>query len=142
VKVTDVKIFLARNSHPNFLCFCTIVLDDSILISGIRIIQREQGLFVAMPARKRTDKCHHCLGTNNMDAKYCSQCGRRLLPDRVPRFPDGRRNLYFDVVHPVNAECRSIVEQAVLEAYQKEVELSKTANYQPVQDIFLLEEGA
>ena len=55
MKITSVKIFKDRDgSHPGFLGFATIILDDCLCIRNIRIIrkQADQRMFVAMPSFK------------------------------------------------------------------------------------------
>lgn len=59
----------------------TVVIDDAIAIHDIRIIQGENGLWVAMPSRKTAT------------------------------------GEYRDVAHPISAEARKAVEEAVFAEY-------------------------
>lgn len=59
----------------------TVVIDDAIAIHDIRIIQGENGLWVAMPSRKTAT------------------------------------GEYRDVAHPISAEARKAVEDAVFAEY-------------------------
>jgi len=43
----------------------------------------------------------------------------------------GRLKLHADIAHPINAECRHQIEQAVLSAYHNELERSKQPGYVP-----------
>ena len=45
-----------------------------------------------------------------------------VMPSR--KNPDGS---YRDIVHPINAQFRGVVEEAVLSAYNKELEIAKAA---------------
>lgn len=45
-----------------------------------------------------------------------------VMPSR--KNPDGT---YRDIVHPINAQFRGILEEAVIDAYNKELELAKAA---------------
>ena len=49
MEITDVKITLV--DEGKLRAFATIVLDDSIAVHGLKVIQGQSGLFVAMPAR-------------------------------------------------------------------------------------------
>lgn len=60
----------------------SVTLGNSFVIHGVRVVEGEKGLFVAMPQRK-----------------------------------DGEK--YRDVAHPVTAEMRGLLANAVLEEYQR-----------------------
>jgi stage V sporulation protein G len=49
MEITDVKITLV--DQGKLRAFATIVLDDCIAVHGLKVIQGQSGLFVAMPSR-------------------------------------------------------------------------------------------
>ncbi len=48
--ITSIQIFPLR--HPKLLANATIVLDDCFVLSGLKIVDGCNGLFVAMPVEK------------------------------------------------------------------------------------------
>ena len=70
MEITDVKITLV--DQGKLRAFATIVLDDCIAVHGLKIIQGQSGLFVAMPSRSlangaRQDVAHP---SNNATRKW------------------------------------------------------------------------
>ena len=53
MKVTSVSVTLANQGKLR--AYVVIVIDDSLAIHGLRIIEGENGLFVSMPSRKQQD---------------------------------------------------------------------------------------
>lgn len=53
MKITDVKIYPVTD--PKLKAFATIVIDSCFLISDIKVISGEKGLFLSMPSKKRKD---------------------------------------------------------------------------------------
>lgn len=53
-----------------------------------------------------------------------------VMPSR--KNPD---NTYRDIVHPINAQFRGELEAAVIDAYNKEVELAAAAGDAPIEDV-------
>ena len=52
IKITDIKIFKI-NRRGALLGYANIVLNDSFIIRGIRLIENRKGVrFVSMPSRK------------------------------------------------------------------------------------------
>lgn len=84
MKITEVKVFPV-NGNDKLKAYASIVFDDSFIIRDLRVIAGNNGLFVAMPSRKRND------GT------------------------------FVDTAHPVNMETRTLIEENILSAYEKEV---------------------
>ena len=50
MNITDVKVFLRDSKQLR--AFVNIVIDDAFIIRNIKVIEGENGLFVAMPSRK------------------------------------------------------------------------------------------
>lgn len=55
MNITDVKIRKVGNSEGKLKAIASIVIDNSIAIHDIRIIDGDKGLFIGMPARKFSD---------------------------------------------------------------------------------------
>jgi stage V sporulation protein G len=131
VKITEVRVKIMDARGDKLQAFCTITLDDSFVIRDLKIIGGAKGIFVAMPSRKLTDRCPRCGCKNHLRASYCNDCGARLAHDRAPRDPNGRAKLHADVAHPINAPTREVLQRAVIDAFQAELERSKLPGYVP-----------
>jgi len=132
MEVTEIRVQLVEDnsgSNDRILAFCSITLDDEMVIRNLKIISGPRGRFVAMPSRKLTDRCDRCGDKNHMRARFCNQCGRRLDEERAARTPEGRAKLHADVAHPINMHCREKIQAAVLDAYAGELEASKRPGY-------------
>lgn len=53
VLVTDVKVFPVNEERLK--AYATITFDDCFVVRDLKVIQGSQGLFVAMPSKKRKD---------------------------------------------------------------------------------------
>ena len=53
MEITEVRISLREDAKLK--AFASITLDDCFVIRGLKIIKGQQGVFVAMPSRKRKD---------------------------------------------------------------------------------------
>ncbi len=81
MKITSVKVRKIEKEGSRMKGIASVVIDDAFAVKDIRVIEGENGLFIAMPSRK---------------------------------YPNGE---YRDVAHPINAETRSIFEDAIIEEY-------------------------
>ena len=81
--ITSVSVKKIEKESSQVKGFVTIVFDDMYAVHGIKIIEGENGLWVAMPSRKT---------------------------------PTGE---YTDIAHPINAEARKMIEDAIFEEYNK-----------------------
>jgi len=129
VNITDIKIKLMGDRNDKLAAFCSIILDDAMIIQDLKIIRGPQGIFVAMPSRKLTDKCPRCGGKNHLRARYCNDCGIRLRDDRAPIDINGRATLHADIAHPLNSAVRDMLQRRVLAAYAAELENAKSPDY-------------
>ncbi|WP_339727506.1 SpoVG family protein [uncultured Gimesia sp.] len=118
--ISEVRIKLMNDPHERLLAFCSITFDVSFVIRDLKIIQGAKGAFVAMPSRKLMDRCPKCHNKNHLRASFCNQCGVRLDENRAEKDDAGRARLYADIAHPINSECRELIQQEVLKAYQDE----------------------
>lgn len=115
--ITEVRIKLADGNDERLQAFCSITFDDSFVVRDIKIIDGPAGLFVAMPARQNTTGCPHCRSKNSTRALFCSQCGRTLVQNES-REPNEK--LYADIAHPINAECREMIQSRIIEEFLAE----------------------
>jgi len=131
VVITEVRIKLMDDSSENerLQAFCSVTFDDAYVVRDLKIIEGTKGSFVAMPSRKLTDRCPGCGSKNHLRARYCNQCGGKLDEDRATRDADGRVKLHADIAHPINSQCREIIQTAVLKAFHTEKEKSKQPGY-------------
>ncbi len=126
MKITDVTIQLAPMGQDRLRGFCCITIDGCFVVRDIKIIHGPNGLFVAMPSRKIMATCAQCRGKNHLHARFCNQCGT-TLPAMVPA--GERVKMHCDVAHPINAECRHMIEKEILAAYNNEFLHSQQPGY-------------
>jgi len=53
MKITEVKVFPVNEERLK--AYITIVLEDCFIVRDIRVINGNEGLFVAMPSKKKSD---------------------------------------------------------------------------------------
>ena len=127
--ITEVRVKLMEDSDDRLQAFCSITIDDSFVIRDLKIIEGSNGPFVAMPSRKLTSHCPQCGTKNHLRSLYCNQCGTRLKEDRTIRDQDGRAKLYADIAHPINSQCREMIQNHVIEEYRAEVQRASQPGY-------------
>ena len=129
MEITEVRIKLMSDNAERLLAFCSMTIDGCFVVRDLKIIRGIKGAFVAMPSRKLTDHCQRCHGKNALRSAYCSQCGQRQRDDRAVKGLDGRAKLYADIAHPINSECRDLIQNRVLEEYDLELIRSQQPGY-------------
>ena len=129
MEITEVRVKLMEDSDDRLQAFCSITFDDCFVVRDLKIIEGTNGPFVAMPSRKLTSHCPQCSCKNHLRAAYCNQCGLRLKDDRATRDQEGRAKLYADIAHPINSECREMIQNRVIAEYQTELERAKQPGY-------------
>lgn len=82
--VTDVRI-RRLTQEGKMRAIVSITLNDKFVVHDVRVIEGNNGLFVAMPSK---------------------------------RTPNGE---FRDIAHPINMEARQVIQQSVLEAYNREL---------------------
>ena len=85
MKITSVNVHKIEKENSRMRGIASVTLDECFVVRGIRIIEGDAGLFIAMPSRK--------VGEGN----------------------------FRDIAHPINAEMRQVLEDAVLNAYHEAV---------------------
>jgi stage V sporulation protein G len=134
VDISDVKVKLMGDRSDRLKAFCSVTIDNEFVIRDLKIIEGTNGMFVAMPSRKITDKCPTCSAKNHLRSKFCNECGARLNESRAGRDADGRTKLHADIAHPINSGCRDRMQKRIIKAFGDEVERSKLPGYKPSYD--------
>jgi len=129
MEITEVRIKLMDDAHDRLQAFCSITFDHCFVIRDLKIIQGVKGSFVAMPSRKLTDRCPRCHCKNQLRAPYCNQCGAKLDEERAARTSEGRTKLYADIAHPINTDCREMIQREVIQAFELELIRAKEPGY-------------
>jgi stage V sporulation protein G len=129
MEITEVRIKLMIESDDRLQGFCSVTFDNSFVVRDLKIIDGANGPFVAMPSRKLTSHCHQCGTKNHLRAQYCNQCGARLREDRAVRDSEGRAKLYADIAHPINSQCREMIQNRVIAEFRTEQERAKQPGY-------------
>jgi stage V sporulation protein G len=130
MQISEIRVKLVNNPSDRLKAFCTLTFDNAFVIRDLKIIEGTGGYFVAMPSRKLTDHCPSCSAKNHLRAKFCNECGARLDENRDKKIPN-RTKLHADIAHPVNTQSRELIQNSIIDAYHKEVELAKQPGYQP-----------
>jgi stage V sporulation protein G len=75
MNITDVRVFPV--GEEKLKAFASIIFDDCFVVSDIKIIQGDQGLFVSMPSKRRKN------GTFRDIAHPLNSETRRMIEDRI-----------------------------------------------------------
>lgn len=123
MEITEVRVKLMENSDDRLQAFCSVTFDDCFVVRDLKIIEGPNGPFVAMPSRKMTVHCPRCHCKNHSRAAYCNQCGEQQRQCVGDRNDDSRGKLYADIAHPINAECREMIQDKVIQQYLAELQV-------------------
>ncbi|MCK9444266.1 MAG: septation regulator SpoVG [Tissierellaceae bacterium] len=82
MKITDVRL-RKISDEGKMKAIVSVTFDDEFVVHDIKIIEGQNGLFVAMPSRKMAD------------------------------------GEFRDIAHPINAETRQKIQEAIFEEYEK-----------------------
>ena len=119
MEITEVRVSLRESEGKRLKAYATITFDNSFVVRNIKVIEGNNGLFVAMPARKLKQFCPRCGKKVDVGSQYCSHCGVQLpLPSRDTE--DSRHSTHQDLAHPINQEFRDYLQSKVLDAYYSE----------------------
>lgn len=77
MNITDVRVRLIKKDEGKFRAVASIVLDDMFVIHDIKIIEGQDGNFIAMPSRKTPD------GEYRDIAHPINTATRELVKDKV-----------------------------------------------------------
>jgi stage V sporulation protein G len=132
LEITEIRIKLLphRQAFDDRLrAFCTVTLDNAFVVRDLKVIEGQNGFFVAMPSRKLTARCPACGAKNHLRARFCNECGSHLKPRPVTE--ETRLRFHADIAHPINARTRGMMEKHILDAYHAELERSQEPGYKP-----------
>lgn len=129
MEITEVRIKLIDSAEDRLRGFCSVTFDDCFVVRDLKIIEGNNGPFVAMPSRKLTSNCYECRTKNHLRANYCNNCGSRLRNDHIEHDQGGRAKLYADIAHPINAGCREMIQSRVIKELNHELELASQPGY-------------
>ncbi|MFH1837638.1 MAG: septation protein SpoVG family protein [Candidatus Omnitrophota bacterium] len=121
MKITEVRIFPTESRDGKLKAFATMTFDDWFVVRNVKIIQGNNGLFVAMPSRKAVTACPKCQYKNVVGSKHCNQCGGSIPAQPVMTHEDhkeGHSTGHMDIAHPITQECRVYIQDKILEAYK------------------------
>jgi stage V sporulation protein G len=89
MELTEVRINLCGDRGGRLKAFCSLTFDNTFVIRDVKLIDGNDGLFLAMPSRKLCDHCPACHEKNHLRARFCNNCGRRLNEDRYQQCRNG-----------------------------------------------------
>lgn len=131
--ITEVRVKLMRGGTGNdkLRAFCSVTLDNDFVVRDLKIIEGTNGMFVAMPSRKVTDRCPKCRTKNSVTAKFCSECGLRLPVNRARKDARGMAKIHADIAHPINARFRELLQTKIIGEYEDELARANRPDYRP-----------
>lgn len=119
--ITEVRVSLRENEGKRLKAYATVTFDNSFVVRNIKVVEGNNGLFVAMPARKMKQFCPRCGKRVEMGSRYCNHCGVQLPLVNREQTAD-RQMSHQDLAHPINQQFRDYLQSKVLDAYYKEKE--------------------
>ncbi|MFH1771883.1 MAG: septation protein SpoVG family protein [Candidatus Omnitrophota bacterium] len=122
--ITEVRISLRDNEGKRLKAYVTVTFDNSFVVRNIKVVEGNNGLFVAMPAKKLKQFCPRCGKKVDVGSRFCSSCGVQL-PIPPKDMSANRQATHQDLAHPINQEFRDYLQSKVLDAYHKEKESAK-----------------
>ncbi|TWU51101.1 SpoVG family protein [Rubripirellula reticaptiva] len=128
MEITEIRIKLMEGSEDRLRAFCSITIDNAFVVRDLKIIDGTSGPFVAMPSRKLSGHCNRCNYKNHLRASYCNQCGTKIQNDSHDNH-DQPQKLYADVAHPINSECRELIQNAVITEFEAELSRCQQPGY-------------
>jgi stage V sporulation protein G len=99
MELTEVRINLCGDRGGRLKAFCSLTFDNTFVIRDVKLIDGNDGLFLAMPSRKLCDHCPACNEKNHLRARYCNNCGRRLNEDRYQQYRNGNAHSHGNGSH-------------------------------------------
>lgn len=119
MEITDVRVKLINDASERLKAVCTVTFDGEFVVRDIKVVEGDDGFFVAMPSRKLTGRCSKCGHKNQLRARHCEDCGVKLPNQEIPADSAGRTRLYRDTAHPITPAFREKLQAHVVEAYQQ-----------------------
>ncbi|HNQ35064.1 MAG TPA: SpoVG family protein [bacterium] len=126
MEITETRVSPVEKPSGRLKGFASVTFDGVFVVRGIRIIEGDNGLFIAMPNRKTEFRCPGCGGWNVFHAKFCNRCGKEIAMSQPHDKNEDDPKNYHDIVHPINNEFREIIQSHILNEYQSETQGRKT----------------
>jgi len=120
MEITEVRVSLRESEGKRLKAYATVTFDNSFVVRNIKVIEGNNGLFVAMPARKLKQFCPRCGKKVDVGSQYCNHCGVQLPSNPREGSEEGRQATHQDLAHPINQEFRDYLQSKVLDAYHQE----------------------
>lgn len=122
MEITEVRISLKENEGKRLKAYATVTFDNSFVVRNIKVVDGNNGLFVAMPARKLKQFCSRCGKKVDGGSRYCNHCGVQLPPSANREIANVKQSMHQDLAHPINQQFRDYLQSKVLDAYYREKE--------------------
>ncbi|MFH1504102.1 MAG: SpoVG family protein [Candidatus Omnitrophota bacterium] len=120
MEITEVRVSLRESEGKRLKAYATVTFDNSFVVRNIKVIEGNNGLFVAMPARKLKQFCPRCGKKVDVGSQYCNHCGVQLPLSSNREGDEARQATHQDLAHPINQEFRDYLQSKVLDAHQQE----------------------
>lgn len=129
--ITEIRIKLIDGDHSRqrLRAFCSITFDAAFVVRDLKILEGNQGYFIAMPSRKLAFRCPACRQKNSVGSNFCSFCGNDLKGVCSAADDLAPYKQYVDVVHPINSACREEIHRAIIAAYEEELIRAQAPGY-------------
>jgi len=118
--VTSVRLKLPgreiSDNHKRLLAYVDIVIDNSLVVRDMRLVDGFTRRFIAMPSKPHRRACKECGGTNRLAARFCNDCGKAMILYDF-NAPDSLKE-YCDIAFPISTEAREVMEKAVIAEYE------------------------
>lgn len=121
MEITEVKIQLKDAVNKKLKAYATVTFDNQFVVRFVKVIQGNQGLFIAMPARKVKIFCPRCGKKTEVRSKFCNWCGIQLPPPPRDYDRTSPQQQHQDIAHPINQQFREYLQTKVLDAYHHEL---------------------
>src|ERR1700733_9032078 len=86
MQLTEVRVNLCDGEANRLKAFCSLTFDETFVIRDVKLIDGNDGLFLAMPSRKLCDRCRRCGEKNHLRARFCNNCGSKLNESRYLQY--------------------------------------------------------
>lgn len=133
MEITEVRVSLREHEGKRLKAYATVTFDNSFVVRNIKVVEGNNGLFVAMPARKLKQFCARCGKKVDMGSRYCGMCGVQLPESPRNATPD-KQATHQDLAHPINQEFRDYLQSKVLDAYYEEKKNVGKEDYAPQEE--------
>ena len=134
MEITEIRIFIKEGQDKKLKAYATVTFDNALVVRNIKVIQGQEGFFIAMPSRKLKVSCPKCHFKNEVGSKFCNKCGSSLPAVSEHPVDDedmDAKSQHRDIAHPITKEFREYLQSKVLEAYQHELKGTGQSHSKP-----------